>query len=276
MDKATIKFFEDLEKEAARVAAPGVKRDFGIDSEASMTRKVNEGSYPTPALEKIENRQIRKEKQVIPNWEPSTWETKKVAKSLYEDPESNPVALVNDLRKRYQMDWLTWEPETLWETLEEEIHPIIKDKIMAIRVLMDSDGFWNEWEIFEKVCAAFNSREVNFTLMEDLSVGELALGVALSRKFKNQDFSDEVKAYIAAQAVEDGYARLPKQLDFAQEYLTNSVKDTPAEELVPKLENPEKIEVTDEENPLHVQAGLLQAIHSYVKDNDNVEVARSS
>jgi hypothetical protein len=153
---------------------------------------------------------------------------KLAAGNPFADASANPLALAQALRG-LGIGALSWTPETLFSTIdrmyfgwsEEKAHQalekfhdtgviqtdvplIVRQKLYAIRIVATSDTAHNEWHIFEKVGSAFNDRVAKFGVVEKLSPGECARTVSVIEHIRPDSYSDEVKAYIAASAHEDG------------------------------------------------------------------------
>jgi len=278
-DKATDEFFELLKEGAEgplRKATPGMLRDVGITEQGIATKNKNQGVMAnTPAIGTID-RKNQRQNAVMPGsaqlGKPKAIDVKLGVGPLFLQDEVHPLALSKKLTTKYGRDWIDWEPETLWETIRDDyscrVNEENKNKIMAVRVLIGSSLFWTEWEVFEKVVAAFNDRVPIFRMKEDVSLGEIAYTVSVANKIRDRDYGGEIEAFVAAEAFEEGYVKLPEVLSFAQEDLDELSKDTESEKLKSKLGNPLSIVVSDPENPVHIQAGHLQAVHKYVEDKD--------
>lgn len=147
----------------------------------------------------------------------------------FTSPNANPLFIVGVLKGLFGAQCLSWKPETLLSAIDKRINgwseekaalalehfhetgeiksdvpPVLRQKIYAIRILATSDSAHNEWHIFEKIGCAFNDRAVNFGVVEKLSIAECAKTVALIENIRPDEYSDEVKAYIAACAHEEG------------------------------------------------------------------------
>ena len=293
-DRATQAFLDELTKESAaspvpgkttvRTQPPGMKRDEGIIQMQKKTQQTNEGTLGFNALQDNQALRDKRRKQVMPGQPESPWRIDKVGEDTRSerefllDPETSPIHLANQMNAKYGREWLGWEPETLWETIRKDYltypNDEAKNKLMVVKVLLANEGFWTEWEIFEKVCVTLNDRVPAFHTMEDLSVAELALAVTLASKLKKRAFGPEVQAYVASEAQEDGYVLLPEVLGFAQEKLNYLMQGTFGEQILDELKaiNPLALDVTDPEDPVHVQAGHLQAVAVYLKLKDTHEV----
>ena len=293
-DRATQAFVDELTKESSaspvpgktttRVQPPGMQREEGIIQMQKKTQQTNAGTLGFDALQDQQKLKDKRQKKALPGQPESPWRIDKVGEDASKDrafllgPDTSPVHLANEMNKAYGASWLKWEPETLWETIRKDwsTYPNeeSKNKLMAVKVLMANESFWIRWEVFEKVCVAFNDRVPVFQIMDDLSMGELALGVTIANRLKQREFGIEVKAYVASEATEEGYVMMPEALSFAQEQLDSLMAGTAGPEIRDKLKakGPLSIDVTDEEDPVHIQAGHLQAVAVYLKLKDTHKV----
>ena len=293
-DRATQAFIDELLKESAsspvpgktttRIQPPGMQRDEGIIQMQKKTQQTNEGTLGFNATQDFQKLKDKRRAKVLPGQPESPWRIDKIGEAGGQErefllaPDTGPVHLANQMNAKYGRGWLDWEPETLWETIRKDwlTYPNeeSKNKLMAIKVLMASESFWNDWEVFEKICIAFNDRVPNFHVMDDLSTAELTLAVRLASKLKKRSFGSEVQAYVASEGSEDGYILLPEDLAFAQEKLDFLMQGTPGEALKEELKdrNLLTLDVKDEEDPVHIQAGYLQAVAVYLKMKDTHEV----
>jgi len=291
MDRATSIFLEELSKTSAdiggrkRTVAPAgaiqPKRDEGEIQQGKVTFRENQGTFSFDSAPDVQSLKDKRRKEVRPGQPESPWRATKVAqdRACLLDPDSPPLRCVACMTEDYGKEWLEWEPETLWETIRKDYQTYpneeTKNKLMAVKAVMANDYFWQEWDVFEKVCSAFNGRIPNFGNMEDLSIAELALGAQLVSKLKKRSFKNEVQAYVASRAHEEGYVMLPEVLSFAQGYLDDLMQGTEGpvvKEKLLALGDPLELKVTDDTDPVHIQAGLLQAVSVYLKSNDTAEV----
>lgn len=140
--------------------------------------------------------------------------------SLLEEADANPVKIMLVLDQKWGTEWKGWEPETITQMIKDEgveVSKVNLDKIMAIKVLVNTGEFWSNPRTFEKVCLAFSSRMVDWGVVQEPRVHEIAACVALIERYIAEDtFSDTVAAYVAGAAVRDGYVLLPPSLSFAE------------------------------------------------------------
>jgi hypothetical protein len=258
--------------------------DEGIVQMQKTTKRKNEGAIGFDAAPDTQKLKDKRQDFNLPGQPKSPYRVEKISEATRAqrefllEPDTNPIHLANEMNAKYGATWLKWEPETLWETIRKDwlTYPNeeSKNKLMAIKVVMANEYFWQEWEVFEKICVAFNSRVPIFQTMDDLSIGELALAVHLVSKLKKRPFGIEVKAYVASEAQEEGYVMLPEVLSFAQEQLDSLMQGTAGPEIKAELSKRGALalNVKDEDDPVHIQAGHLQAVAVYLKLKDTHEV----
>lgn len=182
------------------------------------------------------------------------------------DPGVDPAVLAKFLGNQYEIDWLSWEPETLRTTLEKEQAVIIPsevwEKIMALRNILWVDSFWKRWEVFEKVACAFNQIKPNFGEMQYLSPAQLAYAVNCANAIRTLPFSMEINCYLAAKLANDGLILAPRELAFCQEQLdkiTSGSNNIREEARSYKLS-----ETIDSGNPAYIQKLLVTSVNLYV------------
>jgi hypothetical protein len=136
---------------------------------------------------------------------------------------ATPVELDRALIEKYGVDWLEWEPETIWTTITADFGTPISDasreKINAAKLLHVSDSFWRHWEVFEKVVLAFNGIKPLFDRVQDITLGQMLHAVLQASEIRKEHFEQEVLSYIAMRCKEEGFIWLPAPLDVAQETL---------------------------------------------------------
>jgi hypothetical protein len=138
--------------------------------------------------------------------------------SVWLDEDSHPILVYRDLTRMYGKDWLDWEPETLWQAIEEDekitdLPRSAKDKVAALRVCVKTDFPWTELEVFENVAHAFVGREVRFDLMQQLEPYEVAFALDCMVDIQpGQDIGERVQSYIAATLFDAGLSYAPPVL----------------------------------------------------------------
>ena len=151
--------------------------------------------------------------------DPYTGMPKNAEATILSDPKANPIKILKFVTERWTDDWIDWEPETILQTAALEnidINRVNQDKLMALKVVMKTTEFFDSWRVFEKVCLSLSNHIVHWGHPQPVRVHEMAAVVALVTKyFISTDFSDDVKNYIAASAVRDGFIILPAELKFS-------------------------------------------------------------
>lgn len=152
----------------------------------------------------------------------------KVAQAVKGEPifsteASTPEQLDEVLIDKYGDEWLTWEPETLWQTIrldfDTQIARINKEKINASKLLHLSDSFFRFWDTFEKVVCAFNNVLPLFDRVQDFSMGQAAHAMRQAAAIRKEAYHAEVLSYLATKAKAEGLIWLPPPLDIVQETL---------------------------------------------------------
>lgn len=139
---------------------------------------------------------------------------------LLTNPDAHPVALTLFLADKYGKGWINWEPEALWTTLAKDlVEPSrhTRAKLQAVRTLLSNDSFYDRWEVFAPCCQALNNNLPDFELCRPASVPQLFHVVWVAEQLRGkQEYSDEVRSWVAACALTEGIVFLPPPLDFAQ------------------------------------------------------------
>ena len=221
----------------------------------------------------------------------------------FKDPLVNPLKLAAAL-KQFGLSALSWAPEVLMATIDKEVNSwtptqvsdaiesyhktgmlkteipqLIREKIYAIRVIATSDSAQTEWHVFEKVGGAFNDRTAKFGVVEPLSIGECAKTIAIIEDIRPDEYTNEVKAYIAACAHTAGLltATPVKWIAMCETFLQQFNHDATGEALDPILKTSIAEKVTElrsstqplqevEDNVVSIQAAKLLEIEYMVDD----------
>lgn len=193
--------------------------------------KTQEKSYEQKAIDKMqEEQESNHEKNMsIPTdvsidrrgLEPrSTFMKRAEDEGPLADSELNPIKLMLILDEKWGDEWLKWEPETIVQTANVDglsIHRVNMDKIFAIKVIKNTEEFFKDARVFEKVCVAFGNRLVDWGTIQSVHVHDMAGAVALIERYiKEGEWDSEIESYVAASSIADGFLMLPPQLSFAQ------------------------------------------------------------
>lgn len=184
----------------------------------------------------------------------------------FTDPRIAASKLGSILIDRYGEEWLSWDPETIWQTITQDfstaIHPVNKEKINAAKTLLMTDDFWIEWQAFEKVVKAFNNFIPSFHMMEGASPAEMAWAVEQAKIIRVFPYSQEVIAYIRANADNLGWVWLPEELRFAQ---PNPITDLEKQVALAWNEVSQNLNFKVEEDEVGIQLARLNAVRHYLR-----------
>ena len=136
--------------------------------------------------------------------------------------DAHPIAISMVLFRQFGMDWLEWEPETLKQEILQEFNATSVSennwqKIQAVRTLLQTVGFWKEWEIFEKVIQSLNNNVPRFDIAQPCTIPQLMAGIDMANSLHVESYEDEIQKYVVACALEDGVVYLPEPLAFAHD-----------------------------------------------------------
>jgi len=184
-------------------------------------------------------------------------------------PLTDPVTIAEALSKEFELDWVYWEPETLKTTIQDKLFVKLQDeiweKILAIRNVIRVDYFWEKWEVFEKVCCAFNNIQPKFDVIQYLSLGQMAYTIDCVNTLRKHKFNDEVKSYIAARMADEGLVVAPRSLSFCQLELDKLTPNT--SDLKEAIKNFNVSGENNPDNPIYVQKMVIMAIDQFVNYN---------
>ena len=145
-------------------------------------------------------------------------------RSVFSHPEAHPVALDMVLLKHFQLDWLSWLPETVFKEIQETFNTSIaevnKIKILATQTLHVIDAFWEEWEVFEKTVWALNGMIPRVDAVQPPDLPMLFAGVDIASHIAQHEYSEEVARYCAAIFLHEGVVYAPSPLNFCQQYIS--------------------------------------------------------
>lgn len=143
--------------------------------------------------------------------------TKATMNNLEKNASDSIVSIYNMMNQNFKQDWMNWEPETLWTTLEKDFGvnptPSMKDALMAMTVIGKTDLPFEDFHIFEKVGHALSFNAVHFSEIHPLEPYEIAKLHKILKMIRNRSqYEDEVLAYVGSCAKHSGYVFLPEDL----------------------------------------------------------------
>lgn len=135
--------------------------------------------------------------------------------AIFSQKRAHPLLLAEIMRDHYGDEWVTWEPETLWWSIRKDFGPVgdlARNKLMALRVALQTDIPWNDWDVFENCGTAWNDQTPIFGAFQPMSPSETAFTVTITKKLHPDfEFGNEVRAYIAAVCEDNGFVYAPKE-----------------------------------------------------------------
>ncbi len=141
-------------------------------------------------------------------------------RNLFIHHDAHPIVLDLALIKAFELQWLHWEPETLWTSIHSMFQSNVSEhnraKIQAIQTLQVTKAPWNLWQVFEKVVQALNNNIPKFDVVQAPSIEQLYAAVDMMDTIRRESFSQEVKSYMAAAVLHDEVLYVPPPLDFIQ------------------------------------------------------------
>lgn len=193
---------------------------------------------------------------------------------LFTDKRSHPLQLLEVLTLRYKTSWVEWESDTLWWSLRKSfgsVGEVVRNKIMALRLAATTDMPWLDWDVFEDSGLAWNDIVPTIGSFQPMTPMQVAFSVSILNGIRpGEEFSHEVRAYIAAILDEHGWVWAPPEyfgdvqeiLERSREHLTGLKQDViSAWEKVQGVD-PQSIDWT--EDPLSIHLLKLFTVKTYL------------
>lgn len=141
-------------------------------------------------------------------------------RSVFAHHDSHPLLMDMLLLEKYGLDWLTWEPETLWDAISEDFKTTVSTNnasmIQAAKTCHLVETPWVAWEIFVPVCQAFNNNIPNFRTFFKPTIPQTMFAVEVMNSIDDRKFSEELERFVAAVFLDASVFYLPPPVDFAQ------------------------------------------------------------
>ncbi len=103
-------------------------------------------------------------------------------KKYFEDEEKTATVCFAAVLQEFGTDALSWRTEILREEIEKkvgfEITDLQADKISAATIVLVSDLFFNQWNVFETVCHIFCNQPDDMDTLNPLEAEELMCGLS--------------------------------------------------------------------------------------------------
>jgi hypothetical protein len=144
--------------------------------------------------------------------------------NLFSHPEAHAFVLDLALLKTFGLDWLKWDPDTIFTEVQRVFKTSIADvnrvKIMVTMTLHVTDVLWDQWEVFENGILALNGIIPRTNLIQPPDIPLLMSGVDIINSIRKEDFDEEVARYSAACFLNDEVSYAPEPLEFCQVYIS--------------------------------------------------------
>jgi hypothetical protein len=142
-------------------------------------------------------------------------------KNFLQHPDTHPVVLDLVLIKKYGTDWLTWAPETFYVVLPRDFTTTVSDlnitKLQAMKTMHLVDTFWQQWEVFNWLCAAVNATFPDFELMQVPTVAQCMVAVDIASRVRaDVPWTREVQDFISVVHRHDGILVPQAPLEFVK------------------------------------------------------------
>jgi hypothetical protein len=141
-------------------------------------------------------------------------------RNLFTHHDTHPVVIDFALLKTYGPQWLGWDTTTVLQEIQKSFASQISEhsraKIQAVKTLHIVNSPWDSWQVFEKVIQALNNNVPKWEHIQAPSLEQLYAGIDIMNAVRAEEFSDEVKAYIAASILNEDVFYVPPPLDFVQ------------------------------------------------------------
>lgn len=127
----------------------------------------------------------------------------------------HPLEILVSMRRNFRKydNWPMWEQETLLKYTEEfmgrPITPVERIKILALQTALITDAPWQIFDVFENFCIAMGGDIPTVNEIEPLDLYQLGFGLGVLNSIRDENYSDQVRGYIAATLLNNGVVYLP-------------------------------------------------------------------
>jgi hypothetical protein len=140
--------------------------------------------------------------------------------NLFTHQDVHPIVLDFALLRAFGLDWFGWETPTIWaevrRVFKTSLAELTRAKIQTVKSCHVSNLPWEKWQVFEKVVQGLNNNVPRFDLMQAPGLEQLYVAIDILEGIRKQNFSDEVKLYMAAAVLHEDVTFVPPPLDFIQ------------------------------------------------------------
>ena len=186
-------------------------------------------------------------------------------------------------RGAYGLEVLSWEPETIWLTMEMEgveLSLVNRDKLLAAIALIVNPQFYWDHIVFENTVQAFVGNVSNPDVIQECHPIEMAWTVYEANAIRGMDpegkghieFDEDVQQYVAVCLQRAGFICAPEELEFVDDNLADLLPDDAkklrkeVKDAWGKLDKGVLQRTEFAENPLGVNLSRLAGTYVYVED----------
>lgn len=143
----------------------------------------------------------------------------KLPLGILRDEKAPAIALLALVTNKYGTECYEWEPQILKSELENDfsikLSDLQSDKIQAAIVVLTTELYEDQYEVFETCSHLLNNQEDTFEDVTPLEAEEIISALAhaqliLEGQEDRLNFSDEVNAYVGHIFYEYGFCTSPK------------------------------------------------------------------
>lgn len=145
--------------------------------------------------------------------------------TLAEETELHPILVRDFLNQSLGQDWISWEPETLYQELQrltgESPDEDTFNTVLAIQALHIAPDYWEDHNAFEKINLALNGVTPDTDAPEEyISPGQMLFGVIMAMELLGMEgeppLGPDVLAYIGTRLAQEGLVLAPGLIQAAQ------------------------------------------------------------
>jgi hypothetical protein len=144
-------------------------------------------------------------------------------RNLFTHHDTHPIVVDVALLKTFGAQWLGWETPTVYAEIQRafksQISELARAKIQTIKTVHVSSGPWEQWHVFEKIVQGLNNNIPRWDVMQAPSLEQLYAAIDMLDQLRQEEFSDEVKAYMASVALNNDVLYVPPPLEIIQEFV---------------------------------------------------------
>lgn len=182
-----------------------------------------------------------------------------------EDIKPSVFELFRYLYEKYnQFDWISYDTHAF---LANDYESENIDKILALKLLLKTDAYFNIPYAFENVTLALNDIPVIPDTPQNIFPDQIAYSVMIANIFRDHPMSEDVEAYIISQIIDDGYSVLLFPLDIEGPFVPKEIVDMTKEVEAFIEDETGKVELSDAgKEQLDMYYDLLDILHDKLKE----------